>query len=606
MSLARFDSYLRQRLDLAQHLGRLGVVRPRCLPDERLSLLLARLQREAEPVEGSGAEFRLLPLEPAVSAFMAALPGGAGFGLSVAQAECFAILDALFARLSAPDELEPGLLRAVAPLRVLLARLALAGADPFEHAAEPGRGLLEFCTRIGRGWDAHAGRKAEELPRRIRDIAQRLAAAPRLGEPDCSAALAELVDFLAEFNRGVAALEQRLISMERAQSRQQDARLYVAQLVGSTLAGRALPESLLGFLAEVWSKYLHTVFLRDGLDSEPWLAAVREIGALADVVDAEVAEHERRDYASRAFTLLGRVREAVESIHHNLEVAARCFEELESLILAKLEGREHGLAVAAPMAVPDPAEPEAALAAGDGDALRRVRSLRVGDWLWLSEHGQRVRCKVADKDMAHGQLFLVNYSGLKVGKREFGALAAEFAAGEAGLLARLPVFDAALAAIEQGCQARANAAKRELIQVLRAREVERARQLAAELAAEEERQAEARARAEAAARAEAERQARERAYQDSLLEVRALQAGGWIELPDAAGKRVPAKLALIMASTRKLVFVDRRGLRLAELTQEALARHVADNQAAILHAGVAFDQTLATLVQQRREHLQEK
>ncbi|MBI2381338.1 MAG: DUF1631 family protein [Gammaproteobacteria bacterium] len=599
MTFARYAAYLKQRQELAQHLLKLGVAAPRVLPDERLGLLLARWQ-------GAGAPGGEAGLAAALPMYMASLPGGAGFVLSLEQEDVFAGLDCVFAGLNARDELAPAMAEALAPLRVVLARLALAGADPFAQGAEPGRALLEFCLRVGRGWDELAGRRADELKQRLGQCALALALKPELAEADCAAALGELAQYLAEFNRAVAALEQRLVSMERAQVRQQDARLYVAQLVGGALAGRALPESLLLFLSEVWGKYLHTVFLRDGLDSEAWLSAVAEVGKLADMVDESVAEEQRREYAARSFTVLGRVREAVESIHHNPSVVARCFEDMEGLVLARMAGAEHGLALsAAPDECLEAAPPPVGLAV-DGDALRRVRALRVGDWLSISLGGQRLRAKLADKDAAHGQLFLVNYSGLKVGKREFAELAAEFERGEAWLLARLPVFETRAAAVEEGCQARLNAAKRELIQALRLREQERAKAMAEELAAEERRQAEVRAEAEAEARALASARARERAYQDSLAEVQALQAGAWVELPDASGKRVQAKLALIMASTRKLVFVDRRGLRLAEITQEALARLLTEDGAAVLQAGVAFESTLATLVQQRRDHLSEK
>lgn len=607
MSFTRFEAYSRQQTELSQHRHKLSLPvaeAPRFLPDERLALLLARLQVEAEPVRAEADGVHLQPLIEAVSAFIARHAGAAGFSLAPAQAELLAILDDLFARLATPDELALGLHPAVAPLRLVLARLALSGSDLFADVSQPGRALLEFVVRAGRGWDQHAGRRAEELPVRIEAVARRLATQAQLGGPDCEQAVAELAGFLQEFGATARANEQRLIAQERGQVRQQDARLYVAERLGATLAGRALPEILLMFLAEIWSKYLHTVFLRDGLDSEPWRVAVAEIEALVAVSEGGAGEAERREYASMAFTALGRVREAVDSIHHNLEISAGFFEAYEGLVLARLEGREHGLALAEALPAATELAP-APLAEGDRDALRRARSLRPGDWLVLTENGVPVRCKVADKDIAHGYLLFTNYSGVRVAKREFAVLAEELAAGTAWPLARASVFETALPTIEAGCEARLSAAKRRLIEALRARELERARQMAEELADQERQQAEARARAAAEAEAKAAAQACERAYQESLAEVRQLQPGGWVELPEAGDKRAQAKLALIMASTRKLVFVNRQGQRLAELTQEDLARLVAEGQAAIVHFGVAFDQTLQSLIQRRREQLSE-
>lgn len=602
MAFARFSDYEQQQQLLAEQRQALDPAEPpRLLPDEKLALLLARLQIEAEPVTGEGAH--LVPLPEAVNAFFTRHAGASGLALSPVQAERLAILDDLFSHLAEPDELAPGLLKAIAALRVVLARLALAGGDPFADVAEPGRALLEFVVRAGRGWDHHAGRKAEALPMQFEATARRLAMAPALSGAMCTEALGELAGFLQTFTAEARAIEQRLVAAERGAVRQQDARLFVAELMGNSLAGRALPEILLIFLAEIWSKYLHTVFLRDGLDSEAWKAAVAEIDAIVAVAEGDASDI--RAYASQAFTTLGRVRDAIAAIHHNLEISNRFFADLEALVLARMEQREPGLPLAeAQLPATTLAPPP--LGEGDRNALRLARSLRAGDWLVLNVGGSDVRCKVADKDMAHGYVLLTNYSGVRVAKRELNQLAQELAEGSARIVSRAPVFDAALTVIEAGCERRLYAAKQALVAALEAREAERARQLAAELAAEQARQAELKAQRAAEARAAAEREARARAYQESLMEVRQLQAGGWVELPEAEdGKRVQAKLALVMASTRKLVFVNRQGQRLAEMTQEQLAELMADGRAAIVHFGVAFEQTLATLVQTRREQLAE-
>ncbi|TAN05545.1 MAG: DUF1631 domain-containing protein [Rhodanobacteraceae bacterium] len=87
----------------------------------------------------------------------------------------------------------------------------------------------------------------------------------------------------------------------------------------------------------------------------------------------------------------------------------------------------------------------------------------------------------------------------------------------------------------------------------------------------------------------------------SLQAVRDLKVGGWVEFIDTTGTRERAKLSWISPISGKYLFVNRRGLKVADRTAVQLATELHDQRAMILEEVPLFDRALDAIVDRLRK-----
>ncbi len=83
--------------------------------------------------------------------------------------------------------------------------------------------------------------------------------------------------------------------------------------------------------------------------------------------------------------------------------------------------------------------------------------------------------------------------------------------------------------------------------------------------------------------------------------VRALKVGAWIEFVDSQGTRERAKLSWISPISGKYLFVNRRGLKVADRSVQQLAAELRDGRAIILEEVPLFDRALDAIVERLRQ-----
>jgi hypothetical protein len=86
----------------------------------------------------------------------------------------------------------------------------------------------------------------------------------------------------------------------------------------------------------------------------------------------------------------------------------------------------------------------------------------------------------------------------------------------------------------------------------------------------------------------------------SLQAVRELKVGGWVEFIDEQGTRERAKLSWISPISGKYLFVNRRGLKVADRTAVQLATELHDQKLMILEEVPLFDRALDAIVDRLR------
>jgi hypothetical protein len=276
--------------------------------------------------------------------------------------------------------------------------------------------------------------------------------------------------------------------------------------------------------------------------------------------------------------------------------------------------------------------------------LKQTEQVHPGDWfIFYGENGDALRCKLALKNPAVDQLLLVDHTGRKVmikSHKDFAlCLSADIAKPLVGasihtlVEASLPgwieranrsvqaqllqqkqkaeqVVKALIAqqqaAADAAARAKAEAEARMQAQLEARRAAARKAMAEARALADEQRRREAeqaveaeRLRIEQAAAEAAEQLVRQQAAQQAIGE---LQVGAWLEIDNGSEKQ-RAKLSVIIASTRKYIFADQVGRKIAEYTREQLQALVVQEQIKILRNGDNFEDQLAKVIRGLRRDL---
>ena len=88
---------------------------------------------------------------------------------------------------------------------------------------------------------------------------------------------------------------------------------------------------------------------------------------------------------------------------------------------------------------------------------------------------------------------------------------------------------------------------------------------------------------------------------ESMQAVRALKVGAWIEFVDEAGNSERAKLSWISPISGKYLFVNRRGLKVADRGLQQLAAEIREGRAVVLEEVPLFDRALDAIVERLRQ-----
>jgi flagellar biosynthesis GTPase FlhF len=264
--------------------------------------------------------------------------------------------------------------------------------------------------------------------------------------------------------------------------------------------------------------------------------------------------------------------------------------------------------------------------------IKKAQALQEGGWLlYRTEAGESIRCKLLAKIPDTDQLLFVNRNGLKVLQMGIEDMAYCLSAGIARQLREGDFFNSAW---QQCVRAVLNEfeQRQEELQERKARRVEEERlreeqRVQAELDRKQQElrriaaagKAKAEALAIAKAKAEAEREAAEQAEQErqeraqqqleerdrqrvearkiARLSLDSISIGAWVEIPNADGEATKSKLAVKISSTKKYIFVDRNGLKVAQLLRDELIEMLVEGQAKILDLGENFEDRLAKVVE---------
>ncbi|VXC80809.1 conserved hypothetical protein [Pseudomonas sp. 8Z] len=388
------------------------------------------------------------------------------------------------------DRTLPDSLKAlIARLQIPMLKVAVLDKTFFSRGSHPARRLLNEIASAALGWVDRDDVQRDSLYQRIEQVVQRLLN-DFVDDPAIfSELLADFMAFTGDERRRSELLEQRTRDAEEGSAKAELARREVERALNERLLGKTLPEVVVRLLREAWSKVLMLTYLKHGVSSPEWQAALQTMDDLVWSVEPHEEPEDRQRLLQLVPSLLKALREGMSSAAFDPFSTSEFFSQLEVLHVQAFqrfkrpmpeqvgdaavveEGGEHLLDVPLLDSEPEqatgepvmvevveeivllapgqsrPQEPEALLDEDD-DAVQQVDNLRVGSWVEFQEDEEhKLRCKLAAIIKPTGKYVFVNRTGMKVLEKTRTGLAVEFRRNSIRLLDDALLFDRALESV---------------------------------------------------------------------------------------------------------------------------------------------------------------
>lgn len=268
------------------------------LADEQLQQILAALHepltRAAQRLVAEGQAVRLR------DQLLALLNSGGDasappVALSAGQDDTVQLVALLFEQMTGAIRRDSHAYRLLADWEVPLLRMALADRDLFERREHPARRLLAAMTEAAQDWLDGGGQDADPtLAGKLSHLAECARREPPSADLYANL-LADIEHHLALLSRKAQAAERRQVEAMQGRERLEHARRRAAELMAERF-GAAPPRGLVRTLLErAWSDVLALTLLRNGEESETFLARLQitdRLLGIAPIGDAAALREE--------------------------------------------------------------------------------------------------------------------------------------------------------------------------------------------------------------------------------------------------------------------------------------------------------------------------
>lgn len=382
--------------------------------------------------------------------------------VGVADEDVINLIAMLFECILDDRNLPDSLKALIGRLQIPMLKVAVLDKSFFSRASHPARRLLNEIAAAAMGWGECDDHERDSLYLRIEQVVQRLLN-DFVDDPAIfSELLADFLAFTSDERRRSELLEQRTRDAEEGRARTELARQRVEQALNQALLGKVLPQAVVVFVQEAWSKVLLLTCLKHGDASAQWQADVQTMEQLI----WSVQRHDEPDAGLRLLALvpglLKALRDGLSSSAFDPFATSEFFSELETLHVQLFErpGQTAEQPVDPPVMVEvlqqivlhtadeGLADVVSVRLPADDAGLLQVDQLRPGCWVEFQEDDENtLRCKLAAIIDSTGKYIFVDRTGMKVLERSRTGLALEFRRGAVRALDDTLLFDRALESV---------------------------------------------------------------------------------------------------------------------------------------------------------------
>lgn len=456
-----------------------------------------------------------------------------------------------------------------APMKALIGRLqipmvkvAIADKTFFSKGGHPARRLLNEMAMACLGWQesSEENQRKDSLFNKMEETVRSI-----LTEFDTDMSIFDrlLVDFrsfLDKEKRRAQILEQRTIDAEDGKAKSERARAQVDTELNRVCTGKDLPLAVTKLLREAWANVMFITSLKQGVESEEWRNCSVTAQQLVWSVTATMDKDNRQSLLKLVPELLQKLRTGLESISFSPFETTNLFKQLETVHLARLRGETKPQVEALSVSAVDLEVKAAALAAKSASMKAAMAEAQV-------RAQQAATAAAQAKVQASAPLVDVIVENLvSVDDDSDAPIAQVTEVSSVNTLATesVEVVEALVVATE------------ETVDTLEAVNVD---QIVVEEPISES----------------------VKADPQHLALVNNITQGTWFEMQGDAGEKYRCRLAAIIRSVGKYIFVNRSGMKVAEESRESLAIALQTKRLTILDDGMLFDRALEAVIGTLRE-----
>ncbi len=470
-----------------------------------------------------------------------------------------------------------------APMKALIGRLqipmvkvAIADKTFFSKGGHPARRLLNEMAMACLGWQesTEESQRKDSLYSKMEETVRAV-----LTEFDTDMGIFErlLVDFrsyLDKEKRRAQILEQRTIDAEDGKAKSERARAQVDAELNRICTGKDLPLAVTKLLREAWANVMFITSLKQSVDSDEWRNCSATAQQLVWSVTAPMDKDNRQRLLKLVPDLLQKLRTGLESISFSPFETTNLFKQLEVVHLARLRGEPKAQADTAPSVSADALAVKAQELAVK-NASMKAAMVEAQQKAQLAANAEAAKLKaIAEAEVvaevivaAQTPVVIDVVSDVVVPQAETPAVEAEIVA---------PVENVV---VENAASAETITDASEPVAVAMTEAVP-----PVEVTVEDEPVVQS-----------------IQADSQHLALVNNITQGTWFEMQGEAGEKYRCRLAAIIRSVGKYIFVNRSGMKVAEESRESLAIALQTKRLTILDDGMLFDRALEAVIGTLRE-----
>ena len=446
-----------------------------------------------------------------------------------------------------------------APMKALIARLqipiikvAVLDKSFFSKGGHPARKLLNEIANASLGWVQVNNIERDPLYSQVSTVVNRITHEFDGDTQLFHEVLSDFVEFLELDRRRIGLIEQRTINAEDGKAKSELARETVQTVLNERVVGKPLPKVVVTLLEQAWSNVLFLIFLKEGKAHKSWHDALQVVDDLLWSVQPMADVDSRQQLIAIMPKLLNNLRAGLTKIGYDPFEMNQIFADLESIHLTQMKGLSS-------VKLDVTAEIEAEVSA--------VETIPAGVDLAAEHNDAQPEQQCLDDEGALERL-------------------------DAELDQQLAGFDALAALVSQSADAAVSeeyipSVEPTVLAAVAKKPLEDdklVRRVVEKLVVN-------------GASKELDNTGTDLPVDHpALTRVDAMAMGNWVELYQEDGKKFRCRLAAIIRSTGKYIFVNRSGMKVAKYNRMSLGVAIDQGRVKALDEGQLFDRALESVI----------
>jgi len=504
-----------------------------------------------------------------------------------------AFVDLYYEQLAQHGYLDTDILALLEQLRPAVLCSVLHSDSFIASSKHPLRVIIDDLCSWGIGWDKSIGKSGEKYFNLLNNLVVIGTHLPEDSSdfPDADAHTTTL-NTLGALSLRHKQLEDRVCETESSTMENLAIRRQVEATINEYLEGKPMPASAIDFFHGIWCDILHRLKILQKQDESEWREALQLMDQLVFCLSPQ--PNSRQEQINQIPALITSLKRRLQKSGYDAS-SSYLMDDMINTFKQVMTGESIPLQEAPTLS---PLKVAGVTTIISSAITQEISRLNTGQWiLYKDEQGEMQRGRLAKIFPDAGQVLLVNLLGAKPVSRNIEELGLALNTRRAHLLVAKDVasillsltVDLFIKHYQKSLPSESSSA------------TETFKKQSAEKALAEAEQLRKRMTPEPKPVVPATPLAEEEGVKIEAL-VHSLKIGSWISMKTRVGERMPCKVAVIYASSGKMVITDKAGVRVGEFLRPELVQLIMKGEASILEIADSFEGSLSRTLQTLRKN----